>query len=47
MAVLTLDYRGFGDSEGDATFLDPMAQVDDIRAGLTYLESRPEIDPRR
>jgi dipeptidyl aminopeptidase/acylaminoacyl peptidase len=47
MAVLTLDYRGFGDSEGDATFLDPLGQVDDIRAGLTYLETRPEIDPRR
>ncbi len=46
-AVLTLDYRGFGDSEGDATFLDPMGQVADIRAGLSYLEGRPEIDPRR
>jgi cephalosporin-C deacetylase-like acetyl esterase len=34
-AVLTLDYRGFGDSEGDATYFDPMDQVDDIRAGLT------------
>jgi dipeptidyl aminopeptidase/acylaminoacyl peptidase len=47
LAVLTLDYRGFGDSEGDATFLDPLEQVADIRAGLTYLETRPEIDPRR
>lgn len=46
-AVLTLDYRGFGDSEGDASFLDPREQVEDIRAGLTYLESRQEIDPRR
>ncbi len=46
-AVLTLDYRGFGDSEGDATFLDPMAQVADIRAALTYLQTRPEVDPRR
>lgn len=46
-AVLVIDYRGFGDSEGDATFLDPKEQVDDIRAALTYLESRPEIDPRR
>ncbi|MFN8518531.1 MAG: prolyl oligopeptidase family serine peptidase [Chloroflexota bacterium] len=45
--VLTLDYRGFGDSEGDATFLDPMAQVADIRAGLDYLQTRPEVDPRR
>jgi pimeloyl-ACP methyl ester carboxylesterase len=46
-AVLTLDYRGFGDSEGDATYFDPMDQVDDIRAGLTYLSSRSEVDPRR
>jgi uncharacterized protein len=46
-AVLTLDYRGFGDSEGDARFLDPMAQVSDIRAALTYLQTRSEVDPRR
>ncbi len=45
--VLTLDYRGFGDSGGDATFLDPMSQVSDIRAGLDYLQTRPEVDPRR
>lgn len=47
IAVLVLDYRGFGDSEGDATDLDPMDQVADIRAGLTYLQSRPDIDGRR
>ena len=46
-AVLTLDYRGFGESEGDATILDPMGQVADIRAGLDYLQARPEIDPDR
>jgi len=45
--VMTLDYRGFGDSEGDATFLDPMDQVSDIRAALTYLQTRAEVDPRR
>lgn len=47
MAVLTLDYRGFGDSEGEATFLNPMGQVADIRSGLTYLETRPDIDSHR
>jgi hypothetical protein len=47
IAVLVFDYRGFGDSEGDATYLDPMAQVDDWRAAITYLESRPEIDAGR
>lgn len=45
--VLVLDYRGFGGSDGDATFLDPLEQVSDIRAGLTYLEASPEFDARR
>lgn len=47
IAVLVLDYRGFGDSDGDATDLDPMGQVADIRAGLTYLQTRDDIDGRR
>ena len=47
IAVLVFDYRGFGDSEGDATYFDPMAQVADWRNALTYLESRPEIDAAR
>ena len=47
IAVLVFDYRGFGDSEGDATYLDPMDQVADWRSALTYLESRPEIDGDR
>lgn len=47
IAVLVFDYRGFGDSEGDATFLDPGAQVEDWGNAITYLTSRPEIDPRR
>lgn len=47
IAVLVFDYRGFGDSEGDATYLDPRAQVEDYRSAATYLESRPEIDPQR
>lgn len=46
-AVLTLDYRGFGDSDGDATYLDPAGQVADIRSGLDYLETRSEIDADR
>ena len=47
IAVLVFDYRGFGDSEGDASYFDPMAQVEDWRNALTYLETRPEIDGRR
>jgi dipeptidyl aminopeptidase/acylaminoacyl peptidase len=46
-AVLAFDYRGFGDSTGDATFLDPMGQVADWRAAVSYLETRTEIDPDR
>lgn len=46
-AVFVFDYRGFGDSEGDATYLDPMAQVEDWRNAITYLETRSEIDSER
>ncbi|MEA2536997.1 MAG: uncharacterized protein QOF11_1231 [Chloroflexota bacterium] len=47
IAVLVFDYRGFGDSEGDATYLDPRGQVEDYRSAATYLQTRSEIDPRR
>ena len=47
IAVLVFDYRGFGDSEGDATYLDPMEQVVDWRNAVTYLRTRPEIDSGR
>ena len=46
-AVLVFDYRGFGDSTGDATYLDPMTQVADWRAAVTYLETRTEVDSGR
>ncbi len=47
MAMLVFDYRGFGDSGGDATYLDPMDQVVDWRNAVTYLATRPEIDAGR
>ena len=47
IAVLIFDYRGFGDSEGDATYLDPMSQVEDWRSAVSYVETRSEIDARR
>jgi pimeloyl-ACP methyl ester carboxylesterase len=47
IAVFVFDYRGFGDSEGDATYLDPRTQVEDYISAATYLETRPEVDPRR
>lgn len=47
IAVLTFDYRGFGDSEGDASYLDPMDQVEDWRNAVTYMETRDGIDASR
>jgi dipeptidyl aminopeptidase/acylaminoacyl peptidase len=47
IAVLVFDYRGFGDSEGDASYLDPRTQVEDWRNAISYLEMRNEIDSRR
>ena len=46
-AVLVFDYRGFGDSEGERGLLLPMRQAEDIRNAITYLQTRPEADPRR
>lgn len=46
-AVLAFDYRGFGDSEGDARYLDPLAQVEDIRSAVSYLETRDDVDQGR
>src|SRR3954470_8457472 len=47
IGVLVFDYRGFGDSGGDATYLDPMTQVEDWRNAITFLETRPEVDSSR
>lgn len=47
IGILVFDYRGFGDSEGDATYLDPRSQVEDYRSAATYLETREEIDRHR
>jgi hypothetical protein len=46
-AILIFDYRGFGESEGERGLLLPMNQVEDIRNAITYLETRPEVDPKR
>jgi alpha/beta superfamily hydrolase len=50
IAVLVFDYRGFGDSTDNAAlpaYIDPMGQVADYRAAVSYLCTRPEVDPRR
>jgi dienelactone hydrolase len=46
-AVLVFDYRGFGDSEGERGLILPMWQAEDIRNGITYMQTRSEVDPNR
>jgi len=47
IGVLLSDYRGWGDSDGPRGVIDPRMQTDDLRAGLSYLETRPEVDGAR
>lgn len=44
---LTFDYRGFGESDGVPGRLIPREQVEDVRSAVSYLETRPEVDPER
>jgi dipeptidyl aminopeptidase/acylaminoacyl peptidase len=46
-AVLAFDYRGFGRSEGERGWIKPDWQLEDLLNALTYLETRPEVNPRR
>ena len=46
-AVLTFDYRGFGESEGESGRLVWKEQVRDIRNALTFMKTLPEVDPDR
>ena len=45
--ALAIDYRGWGDSGGERGRLAPLEQVDDVRNGLTYLETLDFVDPGR
>jgi uncharacterized protein len=45
--ALAIDYRGWGDSGGERGRLAPLEQVDDVRNGLTYLETLDFVDPKR
>lgn len=42
-AVLVIDYRGFGDSEGDSGYLSPAWQLEDLRNAVTYLTTRDDV----
>ena len=43
--VLTFDYRGWGASEGPRTRLAPFSRVADVQAALTFLGTRPGVEP--
>jgi hypothetical protein len=46
--VLVHDHRGFGASDGEPRQdIDPWRQIADWRRAISYLESRPEVDPTR
>ena len=46
-AVLSFDYRGFGRSDGERGRLVPQDQVEDVRAAVSFLETRDEVDSSR
>ncbi|GAA3089762.1 alpha/beta hydrolase [Streptosporangium carneum] len=46
--VLAIDYRTVGASEGEPRGLDhPERQVEDFRSAISYLHTRPEVQPER
>lgn len=45
--VLSIDFRGYGDSEGERGRVVPSEQVSDFSNSLSYLAQRPDIDPDR
>jgi fermentation-respiration switch protein FrsA (DUF1100 family) len=47
IALLSFEYRGWGESEGDRTKLWPQEQVTDVGAAVSYLRQRPDIDGDR
>lgn len=47
ISVLSIDYRGCGDSEGDPLAFSPRRQVEDLMNGVTFLTTRSEIDADR
>lgn len=45
--ALRFDYRGCGESEGERGRVIPLEEVADARNAVSYLASRPEVDPAR
>ena len=47
-ACLCFDYRGWGESEGKHRgWVMPQWQVEDIRNGISYMQTRVDVDPNR
>jgi hypothetical protein len=46
-SILVFDYRGFGDSDGEPGWVRPEWQLEDILNAVTYLTTRPDVDPNR
>jgi len=46
-AVLTFDYKGWGDSEGPPARLAPYSRVADVQAALTFLGAQQMVDAGR
>jgi fermentation-respiration switch protein FrsA (DUF1100 family) len=45
--ALRFDYRGCGDSGGERGRVVPLEEVADAKHAVTYMASRPEVDPAR
>lgn len=45
--VLTFDYRGFGESDGERGYLKPSLQIEDILEAISFLRSHPQVDENR
>ena len=45
--ALAFDYKGWGESEGRRSRLDPHGRVADVQAALTFLGARGEVDESR
>lgn len=43
--VLSIDYRGFGDSEGERGIVNPTHQLEDLINAVTYLTTREDVVP--
>lgn len=47
LATIRFDYLGYGDSEGERGWIDPIQRVRDARLALEVLVIRPEVDASR